>query len=409
MIKKMMFGISISTTIFLNAGLNYEYSPFVSGASATQEDTNNANDTSLPLAVDTNTKILSVDDLPVDKDAQNEYEPYLDGIALENRLKGDIDGDGKDDTVAWEEFANDDMGHYYQLLVIGSDGTLIWKGPKDKNIDNNTVFGSWDIGVSLPQALVDIDGDCKAEILAPAPTSDVSPQYFRILKYDSGMMVALKPKILMVSNSNNKKFVWIKDYKGNALNTGWIMNLYPTNSIHMAKADIVYMDKQGNATFKKALLEFNPHGATVKKWLKADTPQEVMVGSAPMPSKTFKPISNTKIKATNTTNNSKKTDNKSAYRAYISAKDHKDILGNRIKTLRGVLIRDRENYYSGAKDSQDTGNGMFKSRNSRNMMKSMQIIPENTTYGHLKQSILYGHGLIRVSKDNGVLRVKLLK
>ena len=265
--KNILFFISIST-IFLYSGLNYEYAPFIPGAVVDK----NSNGDYAP-AVDIVTKRVSVNELPVDPNGQKNYELYLSGVALENRLKGDIDGDGKVDIVAWKEFASDNIGTYYQLIVVSSDGTLIWKGPKDKNINNNTVFGSWNIGVSIPQALVDIDGDCKAEILVPAPISDVSPQYYRILKYDSDMIVALKPKILIASMSNKKRFVWIKKYKGNGLNIGWVMNLYPNDSIHTAKADIVYMDRYGNATFKKAILKFYPNGASVVKWLKATQPK----------------------------------------------------------------------------------------------------------------------------------------
>ncbi len=260
MISKFLMNFSVITVVTANAGLGFANLPF--------GQARDVPDKSTPLGVDVVTETVSIDDLPVAKDAQKEYEPYLDGIALENRLKGDIDGDGKDDIVAWKEFAHDGRGSYYQLIIIGSDGTLLWKGPKDKNINNRMVFGDWDTGISMPQVLADIDGDCQVELLAPVASSEMSPQYFKRLKWDKNMMVALQDAILMRSKRDSKDYIWVKNYKGNGLNTGWVMNLYPAKVANEAKADIVYMDRYGNATFNKVLIKFNSKGATIKRVIK---------------------------------------------------------------------------------------------------------------------------------------------
>ncbi len=143
----------------------------------------------------------------------------------------------------------------------------MWNGPKDRNINNRAVFGDWDVGISMPQALVDIDGDCKVELLAPVASSALSPQYFKILKWDDSMMAAQKDRILMRSKSSSKRYLWVESYKGNGLNTGWIMNMYPADYVNEVKADFVYMGRYGNATFKKALLKFDSKGGVGEKFI----------------------------------------------------------------------------------------------------------------------------------------------
>ena len=215
-------------------------------------------------------KVISIDDLPVEKDAQEIYEQYLDGVAVEDRLKGDINCDGKEDIIAWREFATDKRGSYYQLIVVGGDGNLLWEGPTDKNINNHLIFGSWDVGISFPQVLADIDEDCGPELLAPVASSEFEPQYFKRLKWQKNLFVAQKDAILMRSKNNSKRYIWVEKYNGSGLNQGWVANLYPTKCINEAKADIVEMDKHGNATFKKVILEFDSKGARVKKVLSVE-------------------------------------------------------------------------------------------------------------------------------------------
>ena len=74
-------------------------------------------------------------------------------------ISADIDNDGRKETVQWRKFDSSNLGSYYQLRVIDDDGRVLWKGPKEKNDSNPYVFSSLDIGISLPQVLVDINGD----------------------------------------------------------------------------------------------------------------------------------------------------------------------------------------------------------------------------------------------------------
>ena len=257
--KRVIFTITIASTLFSYARFDYINVPFFKEHSKLD---------SLPLGVDMVTQNVNIDDLPIAKDAQKEYEPYLGDIPLENRLKVDINCDGKKEIIVWKKFAHDNRGNYYQLMIFDFGGTLLWEGPKEKNINNRLIFGDWDIGTSFPQVLADVDGDCQLELLAPIASSELSPQYFKRLKWDKDMMVALEDAILMHSKSNSKEYIWVENYKGNGLNTGWVMNLYPTKHINEAEADTVYMDRYGNATFNKVLLEFNPKGASVKRVIK---------------------------------------------------------------------------------------------------------------------------------------------
>ena len=104
------------------------------------------------------------------------YSGHIDGS-----LQGDIDQDGKEETIAWKKFAAVELGDYYQLLVLDDDGSLLWEGPKEKDEGNPYIFSALDIGVSFPELLADIDNDGYIELLAPELQSDARPVYYRKL------------------------------------------------------------------------------------------------------------------------------------------------------------------------------------------------------------------------------------
>jgi len=282
MIKKI--GISVILLMSLSeAGYQYENVPFTAQSNV-QENTNSDNDTEVVVEDSGNpisnffssigeslSNLVSKDETTDEHiSATKDYSPYLDGIPLENRLIGDVDGDCKPDIVTWEEFAEDSKGSYYQLSVYGKYGTLKWQGPKERNPKNQLIFGSWDIGTSMPQVLIDLNGDCKNELIAQMPSNDISPQYFKIISWDKGCMAANEPKILMTNDL--KHFKWIKSYPKNRIDGTWVMNLYPTNKAQVVKADVISMDKRGNAKMGQVLLKFNKNSVVVQKWIKKLSP-----------------------------------------------------------------------------------------------------------------------------------------
>lgn len=184
--------------------------------------------------------------------------------SFDGKLYGDIDGDGKDEIVGWKKFATTDLGDYYQLLVVDDDGALLWKGPKEKSESNPYIFSSLDIGVSLPALLFDVDNDGYVELLAPQLQSDVSPTYFKKLRWNGTSFEPLLSNALMLSSSDSDRFIWKKTSQPYGI---WVSRLTPYRD-GLFKADVTAYRQGQNVKSGVALLRFNREGASVSKWLK---------------------------------------------------------------------------------------------------------------------------------------------
>ncbi len=190
--------------------------------------------------------------------SSNRYTGQVDG-----KLSGDIDQDGKEETVAWKKFATVELGDYYQLLLLDDDGSLLWKGPKEKDEGNPYIFSALDIGVSLPELLADIDDDGYVELVTPELQSDVRPVYFRKLRWRGTYFEPLLSNALMRSSPGSNRFVWQKTSESYGT---WISRLAPYDD-DLAKADVTELNKDGSMRMGVALLRFDREGATVSKWL----------------------------------------------------------------------------------------------------------------------------------------------
>ena len=197
---------------------------------------------------------------PLPKPRKSRYSGHIDG-----KLQGDIDNDGKMETIAWKKFASVDLGDYYQLLVIDDDGSLLWKGPKKKDDGNPFVFFSLDFGVSMPQVLLDFDHDGSLELLAPVPQSDVSPTYYRKLRWRGGYFEPLLSNALMLSSAGSNRFVWKTTLKSYGT---WISKLAPYRN-GLTKADVTQYNKDGSVNMGVALIRFDRKGAVVSRWIES--------------------------------------------------------------------------------------------------------------------------------------------
>ena len=186
------------------------------------------------------------------------YSRHMDG-----KFQADIDQDGKEETVGWKKFATTDLGDYYQLLVLDDDGSHLWKGPKEKDEGNPYIFSSLDIGVSLPELLTDIDNDGYIELLAPAPQSDVSPTYYRKIRWRGTYFEALLSSTLTLSSQSSNRFLWKRTSKSYGT---WISKLIPYSD-GLIKANVKSYRKGQSARFGVALIRFNREGAEVYKWI----------------------------------------------------------------------------------------------------------------------------------------------
>ena len=131
--------------------------------------------------------------------------PYLQA----GELFADIDHDSRLESVQWRKFATNDMGDYYRIQVIDDNGELLWRGPRKLRDDHPYIFSSLGIGVSLPELLFDIDRDGYVELLAPEPQSDVSPTYYRKLRWMGRTFESLPSQALMMRKPGSDYFSWV--------------------------------------------------------------------------------------------------------------------------------------------------------------------------------------------------------
>jgi len=313
--------------------------------------------------------ICNIEDKPT-KQSQNISIP-------QKRLYGDIDGDGKDEIISWKLFASNDLGDFYQLLVFDDNKKLLWQGPKVANPDNRYIFFSVEFGESLPEILADIDNDKRAELLAPSPQSDVSPVYYRILKWKHNRFIDQKPYALMVNKHARDQLLWVNPVTDEEVldNKGWVSRFLSANK-NSAVVEITYYNSNNEVKFAKAKIKFAYYGAYVTKWIK---PFEI---------------------------------NKDIfYYAKISNKDHYNSKMVRLYSLRAILRQDRANLYhrKGDIDDTKTSNLLFKSINKRSLFNSFNIIPINTTLRHLTKVVVYKNPLLKVKIKGNKLLITVIK
>ncbi|MDY0195762.1 MAG: hypothetical protein WC253_06620 [Sulfurovaceae bacterium] len=190
---------------------------------------------------------------------------FLSSNLSAGELFADIDRDGKNESVQWKSFGSNDLGEYYQLLVIDNDGNILWKGPKEKSSNNPYVFASLHYGVSLPELLFDIDGDGFVELLAPEPQSDVSPTYYRQLRWKGNSFEKLLSRPLMMDSPVSNYFVW---KNGEQIYGIWVSKFGEVTKEGFVKANISQYNSDGVYKSGIALLRFTPTGANVEQWIK---------------------------------------------------------------------------------------------------------------------------------------------
>ncbi len=184
------------------------------------------------------------------------------GSLVAGELVADLDSDNRLETLTWKKFATTAWGDYYQLQVIDDDGRLLWSGPKDKNDANPYIPCSGHTGVSFPEILYDIDSDGYVELLAPEPQSDVSPTYFRKLRWKGRRFEKLPSSALMLKDTKN--FVWqaSQDIYGT-----WISHFYSNYHDGLIKVDVVTYTRDETYKSALALIRFVGDGAVIERWL----------------------------------------------------------------------------------------------------------------------------------------------
>ncbi len=312
----------------------------------------------------------------------------------DKKLQIDIDKDGKLETVLWKKFSTTELGDFYQLMVLDDDGSLLWKGPEKADDTDPLVFYALDTGVSLPQILVDFDLDGNIELLAPMAQSDVSPTYYRKLRWRGDHFEPLLQSALMFDIDSKNRFVWKL-----AMGAGgtWVSKLSRTKRGEIL-AEITQMRDYGGVDMGEVSIVFDTKGAIVKRVLRppakvgGDTVTSPFEGS---------PSANSVVQVPVPKSNT--------YQAKISDRDHYNSRGVRLRNLASVLRQDRANYYKYGGDRRDQPDRYFSSIDNRNAMERIAINPVGISYRALKDLVVHGTPLLKIEIEQSRLNVRVIE
>ena len=312
--------------------------------------------------------------------------------SIVGKLTGDFDGDGKQETIGWTPFASKTEGTYYQLLLFDDDGCIVWKGPRIPSDQNPLVALSLDTGIAIPELAADIDGDGKDELLIPQPQSDVSPQYYRRLRWDGRTLKPMAAAVLMMKESRSSCFTWVRNVvKGRT----WVASLGRDVSGSIL-AEITRLSPDGSRAEKgRAFLRLVPGGAVVARW---DETLRSPITSTPAPMEREWIASQSGMGWWS-----------GSYVARLSDADHYNSQGVRLRRMIDILRQDRANYHRlGIGDQEDDNDPWFADFRARKQMSRMRIVPIGIGYRSLRRTILFGTPLVEVTPRGDTLMVRLL-
>lgn len=132
-----------------------------------------------------------------------------DGQIYQN-LKYDLNRDGKTETIQIKVYGLAESEWFAQILVRDDKGKLLWQGPHNKNRQDPLVFGNFNYGSAMPQALGDFNGDGKIELIATSPVSDLRPQSFRLFVWQGKKFVFVAEKTLLENLAGSGIYRWGK-------------------------------------------------------------------------------------------------------------------------------------------------------------------------------------------------------
>jgi hypothetical protein len=319
--------------------------------------------------------------------------PPLDGT-----LRADLDRDGRAETVGWQKSSSSELGDFYRLLVFDDDGSLLWKGPGKADETDPLTFFSLDTGISLPQILADFDLDGSMELLAPVAQSDVSPTYYRKLRWRGDRFEALLPNALMLKPGSGDRFVWKTVLRPEGT---WVSKLSPAGN-NLYRAEVTRMSGEGETSMGEVLIEFVRGGAIIRRVTHPLSRVGGEQGDAAPPAS--EPAVAGPLPAA-----PPPTHSSAVYRARIGRQDHFNSRGIRLKNPASILRQDRANFYRRRGDPEDRPDPYFRTRAARNSIEHMPILPVNVSHRTLRRLLLNGTPLLEINVTPRELKVRVLE
>jgi hypothetical protein len=198
------------------------------------------------------------------KEVPTRESTTLSGKGHPRQLSGDLDGDGRTDFIRWEPVGATGGDEFLYLEVTGGDGEILWTGPREKSLENAYIFFNSHIGSSLPQLLIDYDGDGHLELLAPEPQSDVSATFYRRIKWKDGSFRPLSSSALMWEDESKPLLTW---KEGDVSFGTWVSQFGDVTDDGRVQAGITRYLENGEWRGGIALIRFTAAGATIEDWI----------------------------------------------------------------------------------------------------------------------------------------------
>lgn len=127
------------------------------------------------------------------------------------RFSADLDGDGQFEQVDLQAYGVETKGYWGQLQVVGSQGRLLWLGPKARQPagwEYLPIFGSFSFGESRIQAVGDIDGDGRCELISALPGIASRPARLRVFRWDGTAFTLVRMGWLLQSLQAPDSYLW---------------------------------------------------------------------------------------------------------------------------------------------------------------------------------------------------------
>ena len=276
-------------------------------------------------------------------------------------IYADLNRDGVYERVTWQKFVTTELGDYYQIVVEDRKGNIIWRGPKTTKESSPFFIASLDTGVSIPELIADIDKDGYMEMLIPAPASDVSPLWYKRLKWENGKFIPMRTAILQYDPySRDIPLKWVYRYPGTYSFWGYMLKRV-NNKI---KASIAGIYPDGSSDYGEVYLYFTNRGAIIDSWIK--------------------PLKGPK-----------KEKVRFSYIAKLSLKDHYSSKGIRLTRVADIIRQDRANFYKGKKDLEDKSDPIFIDSTERDSLSEYKVYLHNIS----RDTIINQTPIVKVKVD----------
>jgi hypothetical protein len=275
-----------------------------------------------------------------------------------------LDKDLKKELLIWRQFKKDKYNNYYYLTLIDDNGKILYNSKKTTNMEDKFSFGEYDCGESIPLIALDLDGDNIDEILASTPKGDVSPDFYKVFKWDGKKLNFWFEKALYLKNN---KLFWKNKFLEKEI---WVTNFLQSYKDYAKVTLFKYDDKNINV-FSTAIVKINKNGGKLKDILIPFTKYE------------------------------------NCYTAKLSKKDHYNSKGKKLTKIRAILIQDRANVLKKIHiDKEDTSSDIFTTAKEREKINSMFIVPIGIKYNSLKNAILYYEPVLDICVEGNKIYIE---